>query len=210
MLQATKTDQIYEGIKQLILSGELSNDAAVSENALAQRFQVSRTPVREAVKRLELEGFVKVIPNQGIMIKEVSISEVKEIYDLRIAIEEFVVKELTELLSEDDFRVLGESLKKQEKALENRDAITFHEEDRKFHDYFMRSYGNTMIVDFISKLRDRMEGVNVHLLRQPGNMKLFFREHCRILEALRRRDAKEAARAMDEHLKGGKERLLSG
>jgi DNA-binding GntR family transcriptional regulator len=209
-LQATKTDRIYEGIKQLILRGELSNNAAVSENALARRFQVSRTPVREAIKRLELEGFVKVIPNQGIMIKEVSINEVKEIYDLRIAIEEFVVKELAELLSEDDFRVLEESLKKQEKALEKRDAIAFHEEDRKFHDYFMRSYGNTMIVDFISKLRDRIEGINVHLLRQPGNMNLFFREHGRIFEALRRRDAEEAARAMDEHLKGGKERLLSG
>lgn len=209
-MQATKTDRIYEGIKQLILRGELSNDAAVSENALARRFQVSRTPVREAVKRLELEGFVKIIPNQGIMIKEVSINEVKEIYDLRIAIEEFVVKELAELLSENDFRVLEESLKKQEKALDNRDAIAFHEEDRKFHDYFMRSYGNTMIVDFISKLRDRIEGINVHLLRQPGNMNLFFREHGRIFEALRRRDAEEAARAMDEHLKGGKERLLSG
>jgi DNA-binding GntR family transcriptional regulator len=208
--ERTKTDSVYEEIKKLILRGELSSDTPISENYLAQRFGISRTPIREALKRLDMEGFVRIIPNQGVFVRDVSISEVKEIYDLRIALEEFVVKELTHTLSEDDLFVLEGNLARQEEALRRHDAFAFHEEDRKFHDYFMKAYGNDMITDFITNLRDRIEGINVNMLKQPGNMELFWGEHRRILEALRRRDGEGATREMDEHLKGGKERLLRG
>lgn len=210
MREKTKTVSAYEEIKRLILDGGLSGDIPISENVLAQRLGVSRTPIRDALRRLELDGFVRIIPNQGVVIREVSINEVKEIYDLRIALEEFVVKELAGLLSGEDFSDLKDILKKQEDACERRDAVIFHEEDRKFHDYFTKAYGNAMITDFIIKLRDRIEGINVNMLRQPGNMRLFYDEHQKIFEALRRGDGEGAAKAMDEHLKGGKARLLKG
>ena len=205
----TKKDLAYEEIKRLILDGKLSGDMPISENVLANMLGISRTPVRDALRRLEMDGFVRVIPNQGVVIREVSISEVKEIYDMRIALEEFVVRELADGLSDEDFRNLEAILKKQEEVCEKRDAVAFHEEDRKFHDYLMRAYGNAMITNFIAKLRDRIEGINVNMLKTPGNMQLFYGEHKRIFEALRKRSGEEAAKEMDEHLKGGKTRLIA-
>ena len=205
----TKKDLAYEEIKRLILDGKLSGDMPISENVLANMLGISRTPVRDALRRLEMDGFVRVIPNQGVVIREVSISEVKEIYDMRIALEEFVVRELADGLSDEDFRNLEAILKKQEEVCEKRDAVAFHEEDRRFHDYLMRAYGNAMITNFIAKLRDRIEGINVNMLKTPGNMQLFYGEHKRIFEALRKRSGEEAAKEMDEHLKGGKTRLIA-
>jgi len=205
----TKKDLAYEAIKRFILDGKLSGDMPISENVLANMLDISRTPVRDALRRLEMDGFVRVIPNQGVVIREVSISEVKEIYDMRIALEEFVVRELADGLFDEDFRNLEAILKKQEEACEKRDAVAFHEEDRRFHDYLMRAYGNAMITDFIARLRDRIEGINVNMLKTPGNMQLFYGEHKRIFEALRRRSGEEAAKEMDEHLKGGKTRLIA-
>ncbi|HHV53048.1 MAG TPA: GntR family transcriptional regulator [Synergistaceae bacterium] len=209
MREKTKKDLAYEEIKRLILDGKLSGDMPISENVLANMLDISRTPVRDALRRLEMDGFVRVIPNQGVVIREVSISEVKEIYDMRIALEEFVVRELADGLSDEDFRNLEAILKKQEEACEKRDAVAFHEEDRKFHDYLMRAYGNAMITNFIARLRDRIEGINVNMLKMPGNMQLFYGEHKRIFEALRKRSGEEAAKEMDEHLKGGKTRLIA-
>ena len=205
----TKKDLAYEEIKRLILDGKLSGDMPISENVLAHMLSISRTPVRDALRRLEMDGFVRVIPNQGVVIREVSISDVKEIYDMRIALEEFVVRELADGLSDEDFCNLEAILKKQEEACEKRDAVAFHEEDRRFHDYLMRAYGNAMITNFIAKLRDRIEGINVNMLKTPGNMQLFYGEHKRIFEALRKRSGEEAAKEMDEHLKGGKTRLIA-
>ena len=205
----TKKDLAYEEIKRLILDGKLSGDMPVSENVLANMLDISRTPIRDALRRLEMDGFVRVIPNQGVVIREVSISEVKEIYDMRIALEEFVVRELADGLSDEDFRNLEAILKKQEEACEKRDAVAFHEEDRRFHDYLMRAYGNAMITNFIARLRDRIEGINVNMLKVPGNMQLFYGEHKRIFEALRKKSGEEAAKEMDEHLKGGKTRLIA-
>ncbi|HPZ77152.1 MAG TPA: GntR family transcriptional regulator [Thermosynergistes sp.] len=209
MREKTKKDLAYEEIKRLILDGKLSGDMPISENVLANMLDISRTPVRDALRRLEMDGFVRVIPNQGVVIREVSISEVKEIYDMRIALEEFVVRELADGLSDEDFRNLEAILKKQEEACEKRDAVAFHEEDRKFHDYLMRAYGNAMITNFIARLRDRIEGINVNMLKTPGNMQLFYGEHKRIFEALRKRSGEEAAKEMDKHLKGGKTRLIA-
>ncbi len=209
MREKTKKDLAYEEIKRLILDGKLSGDMPISENVLANMLDISRTPVRDALRRLEMDGFVRVIPNQGVVIREVSISEVKEIYDMRIALEEFVVRELADGLSDEDFRNLEAILKKQEEACEKRDAVAFHEEDRKFHDYLMRAYGNAMITNFIATLRDRIEGINVNMLKTPGNMQLFYGEHKRIFEALRKRSGEEAAKEMDKHLKGGKTRLIA-
>lgn len=209
MREKTKKGLAYEEIKRLILDGKLSGDMPISENVLANMLDISRTPVRDALRRLEMDGFVRVIPNQGVVIREVSISEVKEIYDMRIALEEFVVRELADGLSDEDFRNLEAILKKQEEACEKRDAVAFHEEDRKFHDYLMRAYGNAMITNFIARLRDRIEGINVNMLKTPGNMQLFYGEHKRIFEALRKRSGEEAAKEMDEHLKGGKTRLIA-
>ena len=116
MQQKTKRDLAYEEIKKLILSGKLSNDMSISENVLAKMLGMSRTPVRDALRRLEMDGFVRIIPNQGVVIREVSINEVKEIYDMRIALEEFVTKELADMLSDKDFSNLEKILKKQEEA----------------------------------------------------------------------------------------------
>lgn len=79
--------------------------------------------MRDALRRLEMDGFVRIIPNQGAVIREVSINEVKEIYDMRIALEEFVTKELADMLSDKDFSNLEKILKKQEEACKKRTQL---------------------------------------------------------------------------------------
>ncbi|MDK2783280.1 MAG: hypothetical protein PWQ32_869 [Thermococcaceae archaeon] len=209
-MRETKKDIAYRKIKALILQSREKKEAVqLSENFLVKKLNMSRTPIREALQRLQVEGLIKILPQKGIVVQDILIEEIREIYDIRIALEEFVVKEIAPFIKDEDISKLESLLKEQAAYLDPPDPSKFHKADREFHAYLLQMYGNSMIREFMNNLRDRIYLANISLLKSSENIKLFYEEHVRIKNALKERDGEKAAAAMDTHLKGGKMKLMN-
>lgn len=96
MAEVTLKEKAYQELKKLIISGELTHNEVITERALAQRLQMSRTPIRSAVEKLEADGLIVNTPNKGIFIIEVSLNKVVDFFDFRMAIESYVVRKISE------------------------------------------------------------------------------------------------------------------
>ncbi len=204
----TKKKQAYYKIKALIADQHFLDMYHISENSLSSRLKMSRTPVREALQQLEMEGFLKIVPNKGIVVNETSVNEFRYIYDLRIAIEEFVIRELAGKLTSDQIKVLENIVERQGQCIQEGDAARYLSCDREFHEALFRFYENPMIIEYMSNLRDRLYSLNIKMLQSRENMRLFHEEHTQIVKALKEKDVVNALRVMDIHLKGGKTRLM--
>lgn len=209
MLKMRKKDIAYEKIKELILDREYMKNHNISENFLAEKLDMSRTPIREALQRLQVEGFIEIFPNRGIALRDVTVLEANEIFDLRMAIEEFVVKNVSPLLTDKHFREIDRNLSFQKQAIEKGDVTEYLQYDRDFHDCFLQIYSNSLIIFTAKRVQDRFFSVGVNVLKGPGSVERSFRQHCEIVEALRKDDPKSAVEAMHLHLLTGKRNLMA-
>lgn len=207
-MRPRKKDQAYQIIKKMILSKELAGRDYISENNLAQKLDMSRTPVREALLRLQSEGFVSVVPNRGAMINEVSVIEAREIYDMRMAIEEFVVRNVADRLSPEHFEKLDRLLEDQERACKKGDLDGYLHADSEFHDFFLNLYGNKTILEAIIQVRQRFYTVGVSVLTTQKDIEASLEYHREIVRALKEKDTEAAVRVTHDHLKFGKANLI--
>lgn len=208
-MRVKKKDFAYEEIRKLILRRETSEGVILSENSLAAELNMSRTPVREALQRLQMEGFLEIHPNRGVVIPEVSVVEVNETFALRMAIEEFVIKEIIPLMTEEHFLQVDELLHRQRESMERRNVLEYLRHDKDFHDFYLRLYSNALIFSTIKRVRDRFFPMGTAVLRGVGTVERSFQQHCEIAEAVRRRDPGAAAEAMHRHMVTGRGNVLS-
>ncbi|MDD2205985.1 MAG: GntR family transcriptional regulator [Aminobacterium sp.] len=209
MVRMKKKDIAYEEIKKLILDKEYMKSYDISENSLAEKLNMSRTPIREALQRLQMEGFIEIFPNRGIVLRDVTLLEANEIFDLRMAIEEFVIKNVFPLLTDEHFKEIDRNLSYQKLAMEKDDVAEYLNYDRDFHDYFLHVYSNSLIISTSKRVQDRFFSVGVNVLKGPGTVERSFRQHCDIVDALRKNDPVMAAEAMHLHMLTGKKNLMS-
>lgn len=209
MVRMKKKDIAYEEIKKLILDKEYMKSYDISENSLAEKLNMSRTPIREALQRLQMEGFIEIFPNRGIVLRDVTLLEANEIFDLRMATEEFVIKNVFPLLTDEHFKEIDRNLSYQKLAMEKDDVAEYLNYDRDFHDYFLHVYSNSLIISTSKRVQDRFFSVGVNVLKGPGTVERSFRQHCDIVDALRKNDPVMAAEAMHLHMLTGKKNLMS-
>lgn len=185
----------------MIRNGDFDNQSLISENALSKRLNMSRTPVRSAVEKLNLEGFLQIIPNQGILFMEPSIEELKHSYEIRIALEEFVMRELISQILSSDIKGLECALEAQHKAVTNNEPLTFLKLDREFHMFFLEKYANHMILKVVGNVRDRIEKITFQMFKIPGSMLSGYEEHCRIVKAIKAGNRELAVAELGKHLR---------
>jgi len=211
-MKATEKESLsakaYEIIKKMILSGELKQGQAISINAMAEQLEISRTPVTNACQKLEYEQLLTIMPKQGVMINTISIESACGIYELRAAIESYHAKRVMDLLTEDDIRVLKESIEKQAAAVKAGDANAFMDEDHVFHRYILSKNMNYELLTIINQLYDRayMLGVKNSM---SARMAESLEDHKRILEALEKRDRQAFADTIEENILNGFRSLTS-
>lgn len=198
-----KTEQAYELIKRKIIIGEISNQKPISVNGLSKDFTMSKTPVRDALQKLQTEGFVRIIPNQGIVVQELTIAEVTQMYELRVAIEEYLVKKTINLLTDKDIRHFRDILEKQRQAMENNDPFELMKYDNEQHLYFHKVYYNPIIFDVVHRVVDRIFYGGVQALRMPGRMQAVLEEHIRLVDALEERNLAKFNQALENHFTKG-------
>lgn len=200
----------YAEIKKRVLSGEFAQGRFLSERQLAAQLEMSQTPVRAALEKLQIEGLVSISPQQGIVVREISVHDIADQFEIREALEVFVVRQLAGRLTPDQVGQLRANLDRQRQTSRAGDAPRNIELDSEFHLLLCRFHGNREIIRAMEGLRDKIHRVIVWVLtRNPERLQLAYEEHARIAEAVIRGDPEAAGRMVRKHLESGKEILLS-
>jgi DNA-binding GntR family transcriptional regulator len=203
-------DYAYAEIKQRILRGDFPASTFVSERQLAAQLDMSKTPVRAALERLALEGFVTISPQQGIIIRDLTVHEIADQYEIRAALETYVVRSVAGRLTTPQVEDLRANLDAQEANCAARDVQQCVALDAEFHHLFCRFLGNQEILRVMHQLREKVHRVIAQVFQlNPERIVTSFKEHCGIADAVLRGESALAARRIEEHLEWGKQCLLS-
>jgi DNA-binding GntR family transcriptional regulator len=201
----TLNEIAYEEIKKKIMRGDFIEENYTSQNQLVEELKMSRTPIVAALQRLQQEGFLKVISNQGILIQELSIKETNDFYDMRMAIEIFSMRKIVDQLTEDDFKNLEEIIKEQKVCYEQKDFFEFARLDAEYHQYLLQVGGNTLFSQTMANIRERLYYSSTNFLKMKKyNIVIFIEDHERMVEALKKGDIALAVKEMEDHLQKGK------
>jgi DNA-binding GntR family transcriptional regulator len=200
----------YDELKQWIQDATFAPGSFLSERQLAAQLGMSKTPVKAALERLEAEGFVSISPKQGIVVRDLSVHEIADQFEIRLALESFVLRNIAGRLDHEQAARLRENLNRQQQAARDVDLAAAVQLDYEFHTLFCEFLGNQEILRVMLQLRERMHRVVSRVLRQNADrLASSYREHCAIAEAVLAGDADRATVAIEEHLNYGKQFLLS-
>jgi len=203
-------DRAYDEIMRSILDGRLKPGSFLAERALADQLGMSKTPVRAAIGRLETEGFVTVSPQQGIVVRELSIREIVDHFDIRMALESFVVRRIAGRLTNDQAILLRQNLSDQEKQVDAGNVPDYYALDAGFHMLLCRFSDNQEIMRVMEHQRLKLHRIIVGVLSQDtGRLRSGFEEHVGIAVAVIEGNSDRAADLIIKHLEFGK-RILVG
>ena len=187
----------YETIKQAILRGDLAPRAALVETSLASWCNVSRTPIREALTRLEQDGLVT-RTDRGLVVRERSPEEIFDTYETRIVLEAAVGRAAAERRTEHDLRTLRVIVDRTEKVAPD-DGQAMFETNRQFHRAMRRASHNEALADLLDRLDLHLAHYPITTLTHPGRWEQAKREHVELVDAVERRDADAAAEISLRH-----------
>lgn len=198
----------YDEIKQAIISHLIPEGSLLSERVLSEQLGISRTPLREAIHRLELEGWVTSLPRKGIVVTSINLQDVKEVMQIRKANELLVI----ELLIENITKKQIENIHQQfipSKLLTEKEILSFAEGD-KFHIELAEHCGNQRLLKLLKNLSSQMQWFGYWALQVDGRAKEVIQEHALILDSVKEKKLKKAQRYTIEHLERTEAALLEG
>ncbi len=203
-------DQAYTRLRSLIATGEFSPNTFLSERQLVKQLGMSKTPIRSALEQLELRGMVAISPQQGIVVKERSIREIIELFDMRCAIEPFAAGRLAVRGLLDEQKVAAaENLARQKEAADRGDFAQAAVIDIEFHLLLAAFHDNREMYNWLSICFDKLQESIRRVNRQmAGRMQNSQADHAAIVAAIHAGEPELAASRMTEHLKHGRQFLL--
>ncbi|MCA1962425.1 MAG: GntR family transcriptional regulator [Prosthecobacter sp.] len=200
----------YNELRRLIVSGEFPPGTFLSERQLALQLEMSKTPVHVALERLEAEGFVTISAQQGIVVRGMSVEDIVDHYELREAIECWVVRRLAGKLDQKQRQQLMENLQAQKSALHQDDLRQLMLLDEQMHFMLGAFMQNREIMSAMERLRDKIHQVILRVTDSDRSRPAeSIQEHEAIIAAVIDGDAEKASALMAEHLEAGKRRILN-
>ena len=193
-------DVVFKTLRQAILRGELQPGERLMEIALAKKLGVSRTPIREAIRMLELEGLVLMIPRKGAEVAGITEKSLRDTLEVRRALEELAIELSCTKITDDEIEELKQAEEEFVNSIENKDIIDIARADEKFHDIIFTSTGNDKLVQMINNLREQMYRYRLEYVKAEATRNQLMDEHEMILRALESRDKSEAKRIIAEHI----------
>lgn len=177
-------ERVYRHLETALREGRLRHGTCLDQDRLCEELGISRTPLRDALLRLEAEGFVTIQPRKGVYITPVSDAFVKSACQILGALEADCLDTVFPLLAPRHIRQLEESNKRQEQFLERRQALEYHAENARFHDIFLSLSSNTLLHQTIDPLRRRLDMLPDHPLAYE-QARAALNDHCRIIDSLK-------------------------
>lgn len=193
-------DVVFNTLRQAILRGDLQPGERLLEIHLADKLGVSRTPIREAIRKLELEGLVLMIPRKGAVVAEITEKSLRDVLEVRRALEELAMKLACERISDEEIEELKVAAGEFENALKTGDVTVYAEADVKFHDIIYRTTDNQRLIQLLYNLREQMYRYRVEYLKRDDSHDTLLEEHQHIIEALERKDLEEAVKTICTHI----------
>jgi DNA-binding GntR family transcriptional regulator len=201
-------DVAYDQIKERILDERFEPGRFLSERELIELLEMSKTPIKSALTRLESEGFVTVSSKQGIIINDLSFNRIVDIYDLRTALETFNIQAILGRLNEEQSSLLLTNLQETEEIVKRLDVKAFGKADHEFHLLLCKFAGNEEIYRVLLNYQDHLLRITLrHLRKDPHRMEGFWRDHVGIYELLKQGDS-QCIERMRDHLQHSKSKLF--
>jgi DNA-binding GntR family transcriptional regulator len=179
------SDQIYEVLRERIKMGFYPPRTRLKEGKLAEEMGVSRTPIREALRRLEREGYVVILPGKGAYVRWLSLNEMKELIEIRSILEAYATRLVAEKKDEALIGKLEDLLKQFKEAMDQKNIPLCIKISTEFHETIYRNCGNKNLYEIIKSLRDQFYQIRILLLEIPGMMETSWRDHLEIVRLLR-------------------------
>ena len=199
---------VCETLREAIRSGVLKPGERLMEIQLADELGVSRTPVREAMRKLELEGYVIMLPRRGTYVANISIRDINEVFEIRTTLDALASGLAAERITEEELEQLERLLVSIGENIETRNMKKVVEDDMEFHDILYKASRNQRLVGIISNLREQMTRFRSMLMSYPGRLKKTLEEHSRLVEAIAQRDVELAQKLAVEHMENSEQTLL--
>lgn len=196
----TLRERIYEEIVRMVVSGELPPGAQIDERAVIEKLSISRTPFREAIGTLAKEGLIEIKPYRGFFVRNFSIKEVNDLYELRKTLEHFAVRLTVARLTDAHIGRFETILDACVRALHDSDMETYAARDREFHELIAELSDNHALIDTLSRLALQVQMCRVIANRSRAFAERAAEERDQILAAFRARDAERAAALMVIHI----------
>ncbi len=199
---------VFEALREAIVKGVLKPGERMMEIQLAEEMGVSRTPVREAIRKLELEGLVAMVPRKGAYVASLSMKDIVEVFEIRGALEGLAAELAAERITEDELEELERFLVRIMESIESSDLTLMVEVDTDFHAQLYRASRNERLSQIINNLREQIQRFRKTSLSLPGRMRAALEEHKKIVEALSTRDSSLARRLAEEHIENAEHSLM--
>jgi DNA-binding GntR family transcriptional regulator len=192
--------RVYNTIRDKILSGTYHENEELRENTLATELGVSRTPVREALRQLELEGLVSIIPNKGASVTGITTKDIHDIYMIRSYLEGLCAKWACENITNEQIEALEENLYLSDFHARRSHFDQIVDLDNKFHDLIYKASGSKILNHVLSDFHQYVERVRKITLSRPLRVEQTRKEHAAIVEAIKKRDSDLAEALANKHM----------
>ena len=194
-------DEVFNTLREKILKGVYKPGERLMEIHLADQLGVSRTPIREAIRMLELEGLVKMVPRKGVQVAKISKEDLQDVLEVRKALDTLSVKLACERITEDEIKLLNNAEREFEKALASKDVREIAEADVAFHDVIHSATKNGRLKSMISNLAERIYRYRFEYIKQQSDGgKTLMLEHREIMRCIESRDVESAVKATEIHI----------
>jgi len=193
-------DVVFNTLRKAILTGELKPGERLMEIHLANRLGVSRTPIREAIRKLELEGLVIMIPRRGAEVAQITEKSLKDVLEVRRALDALCAELACDRISREEEVQLREACDEFERATGTKDATVIAGADVRFHDIIVCATGNQRLIQLINNLSEQMYRYRFEYIKDENRHDNLVDEHRIIYESIVKRDKEQAARAAKLHI----------
>ncbi len=193
-------DLVFITLREAILQGKLEPGERLMEIALAEQLGVSRTPIREAIRKLELEGLVTNIPRKGAMVAEITLKDLRDVLEVRRNLENLAVKLACEKATPEDIAELKQLHLNFKDTVDKGHLTAVTEADVKFHDKIYQITDNKRLIQILNNLREQMYRYRFEYIKDEINRGVLIDEHAMIIEAIENKDVEKAKKYSELHI----------
>ncbi len=201
-------DVVFNTLRQAILTGELKPGERLMEIHLANRLGVSRTPIREAIRKLELEGLVTMIPRRGAEVAQITEKSMNDVLEVRRAVDALCVELACERITDSELEKLKEACDVFEEAVKSGDVKRIAQADVDLHDIIVQATGNRRLVQLVNTLSEQMYRYRFEYIKDFSQHERLVEEHRIIYESIVRKDKETACSAAREHIDNQKKAII--
>lgn len=202
-------DVVFNTLRRAILTGQLKPGERLMEVHLANKLGVSRTPIREAIRKLELEGLVVMIPRRGAEVAQISEKSLQDVLEVRRALDEFIVELATSRITKEQLNRLKEAASEFETATKDQDTATIAKADVAFHDIIMEATGNLRLKQLVNNLAEQMYRYRFVYLKDNSIHSQLVKEHKDIYQAISQKDTEAAKKAARIHIDNQEKSIIN-